>query len=77
MTTDDLAYALLSSGYTSTPVVWRGNCYICRDPEYAQMGLPLCRKCEECADGHVPADDSVCTDCGHDEYEECEPEEQA
>jgi hypothetical protein len=29
------------------------------------MGLPLCFKCERC-NGHVPADDSVCDDCGFD-----------
>jgi hypothetical protein len=45
--------------------LYRDYCYICRDPEYAAMGLPLCRRCGECG-GHVAADDCVCDDCGHD-----------
>jgi hypothetical protein len=45
----------------------RDDCYICRDPEFALMGLPLCTACEECG-GHVPADASICSDCGHDEF---------
>jgi hypothetical protein len=65
---DDPAYALLQDDYTSTPVVHRRGCYICEDPEFAQMGLPLCRKCPSCG-GHVAADDTVCDDCGEDEYE--------
>jgi hypothetical protein len=44
-------------------VVHRDGCYICRDPEFAVMGLPLCRKCPRCA-GHIAADDEVCDDCG-------------
>jgi hypothetical protein len=44
---------------------YRESCYICRDPEFAQMGLPLCRACPACG-GHVAADDVVCDDCGHD-----------
>ena len=46
------------------------NCYICRDPEFAQMGLPLCRPCAACLrereiPGHIPADDGKCDVCGH------------
>lgn len=50
------------------PVVHKEGCYICEDPEFAQMGLPLCRRCPWCK-GHVPADDSRCDSCGRDEDE--------
>jgi hypothetical protein len=45
--------------------VFRDNCYICVDPEFALMGLPLCRQCPECK-GHIAADDVTCEN-GHDE----------
>jgi hypothetical protein len=66
---DGLAFrtelALLSDDFTSTPdaAVHRDDCYICTDPEYAQMGLPLCYACRVC-NGHVPADGNRCDDCG-------------
>lgn len=64
---DDLAYVLLQDDFVTKPIegLYRGSCYICRDPEFAQMGLPLCYPCPVCG-GHIPADDTVCTDCGHD-----------
>lgn len=70
-TPDDPAYHLLTDSFTTTPKVTpRDTCYICMDPEFAQMGLPLCNKCPECVkngkEGHIAADDTVCTDCGHD-----------
>lgn len=65
---DDLAYKLVKDDFTSTPTVYRRGCYICEDPEFAQMGLPLCRACSACG-GHVAADDSVCDDCGVDEFD--------
>lgn len=61
---EDPAYALLQDGHTSAPEVFRDYCYICRDPEFAQMGLPLCKLCPVCKTGHVPADDEECSDCG-------------
>ena len=71
MKTSDPAYFLLTDGHTSTPEVHRDGCYICRDPEFAQMGLPLCKKCPRCTEGnngeaagHIPADDRQCDDCG-------------
>jgi hypothetical protein len=70
----DPAYDLLTDDFTSTPEpgVFDEHCYICTDPEFAQMGLPLCRPCPICQltgiPGHVPADDSLCTLCGADEY---------
>ena len=73
---DDLAHALLTDSFTSTPVVHRDGCYICEDPEFAQMGLPLCRKCPKCG-GHIAADDSVCDDCGYDEGPEPEDDDDA
>jgi hypothetical protein len=71
---DDPAQILLQDDFTSTPCVNDDDCYICQDPEFAQMGLPLCRKCKECekagrGDGHVPADDTICTICGADEMD--------
>lgn len=71
----DPAYWMLLDDFTTTPEpgVYREHCYICRDPEFAQMGLPLCRKCPECArnlkgtTGHIAADDNVCGDCGYED----------
>lgn len=65
MKKDDPAYWMLSSPFTSTPVpgLYRESCYICADPEFAQMGMSLCYACPEC-DGHVPADDVECEN-GH------------
>lgn len=61
---DDPAMVLLSDpNVFSTPKVHRRGCYICEDPEFAAMGLPLCRPCPECG-GHIAADDEVCDDCG-------------
>lgn len=73
MAREDLTPAekqLYDDDYTSKPVegIYRESCYICRDPDYAQMGLPLCRACPVCG-GHVPADDSVCEN-DHDELEQ-------
>lgn len=67
-------------------VARRPGCYICEDPEFELMGLPLCRPCPVCtllrnqptrADGgsrlvpygHVPADDTACSDCDQDAQE--------
>lgn len=63
MKPNDPCYFMLFDGVETTPVVHSQNCYICRDPEFAQMGLPLCRKCPVCG-GHVAADDTRCDDCG-------------
>lgn len=63
MQTDDPAYWMLSRGPTTTSTVFKNDCYICRDPEFAQMGLPLCYPCRKCG-GHVAADDTICDDCG-------------
>jgi len=65
----DPASWMLFDGVETTPVVYNANCYICNDPEFAQMGLPLCRKCPKCG-GHITADDTVCDDCGYDEYDD-------
>lgn len=102
---DDPAAWMLHDGKTSkhAPGVQEvgllHSCYVCADPEFAQMGLPLCRPCPECQrnqqdcqacggtgglpdhtpctdclstgklglPGHIPADDSVCDCCGHEE----------
>ncbi|ACH62532.1 gp75 [Mycobacterium phage Spud] len=79
MTPDDPAYWMLSSGKTTSTTVSDPSCYICRDPEFAQMGLPLCKPCPDCTAkesrdaGHVPADDEECTVCGFNlrVYYEC------
>lgn len=70
----DPAYWMLADGHVSTPVIYRESCYICRDPEFAQMGLPLCRKCAACG-GHVAADDTVCDDCGAEDGPDYGPED--
>lgn len=62
----DPAYWMLSDGVVSTPVVFSPDCYICIDPEYALMGLPLCRACPVCG-GHIAADDFRCDGCGLDD----------
>lgn len=46
--------------------IYREDCYICKDPEFAQLGMPLCRPCSVCG-GHVATDDCVCDDCGQSE----------
>lgn len=66
MKPSDPAYWLLEDpNIYSTPVpgLYRDNCYICRDPEFAQMGMSLCYACFEC-EGHVAADDIECEN-GH------------
>ena len=68
MRPSDLAYFLLTDGKTSTPTVHSDDCYICNDPEFAQMGLPVCKPCLACG-GHVPADDDVCDSCEAEQYE--------
>ena len=50
----------------------RDSCYICEDPEFSLMGLPLCYACSACG-GHVAADDTVCDDCHHDQMDDREP----
>lgn len=62
----DPAYALLQDDFTTTPTVFLKGCYICEDPEFAQMGLPLCTECVFCNTGHVAADSCVCDNCGED-----------
>jgi hypothetical protein len=63
MSEDDPAYWVLAAPFFTVPVIHREGCYICEDPEFAQMGLSLCSICPEC-EGHVPADDDECDDCG-------------
>lgn len=84
MAREDLTDAeklLYDDDYTSTPDpgVYDPNCYICNDPDFARMGLPLCRPCAKCqrdsgglAQGHVAADETVCSVCGHDDMDEYE-----
>ena len=71
MRPNDPAYSMLHDGIETIPVVYRRDCFICNDPEFAQMGLPLCRKCPVCH-GHIPADNCVCDDCGFDEQLDAE-----
>ncbi len=77
-TPDDPAYPLLLDDVVSVRRVHDPACYICMDPEFSQMGLPLCRPCPACrkagrGDGHIAADDSVCSACEFDEDEEVDP----
>ena len=71
MNPDDPAYFLLNSGSISTSNTYDENCYICRDPEFAQMGLPLCYACEGCGK-HVAADAGECEneECDYDRFTE-------
>jgi hypothetical protein len=48
------------------PEIYNPNCYICRDPEFALMGLPVCKPCPMCG-AHAAADDCEC-DNGCDIY---------
>lgn len=79
MKTSDPAYWMLKDGHTSTKEVHRDGCYVCDDPEFAQMGLPLCKPCPQCSTdegpaGHIPADDYECDDCGYSLMDELPPE---
>lgn len=74
MKPSDPAYFLLERGLKdptqrSKTTVYKEGCYICEDPEFSLMGLPLCQPCSKCG-GHVAADDSVCDACGHDQSED-------
>lgn len=62
----DPAYRLLTDDFTSSTTVYKEGCYICEDPEFAQMGLPLCYPCWSCG-GHVAADDTICDACRKDQ----------
>lgn len=44
----DPAFWMLLDGHESIPVVHLDSCYICRDPEFAAMGMPLCSPCPQC-----------------------------
>lgn len=75
MRKDDPAYWLLEEGLSGkrevkVSPVYNSYCYICNDPEFALMGLPLCYPCNQCG-AHVPADDGVC-DNGHDQEDMCD-----
>ncbi len=63
---DDPAQWMLNDEFTSKPVVHKDGCYICEDPEFAQMGLPLCYPCLYCG-GHVAADGTICDKCGKEQ----------
>ena len=66
---DDPCQFMLHDDFVTIPKFKRAGCYICEDPEFAQMGLPLCYVCKWCQ-GHVAADDTVCDDCGKYQREE-------
>ena len=82
MKPNDPAYWMLQKGlkeaeddpenynWRSKTTVYDKDCYICNDPEFSLMGLPLCRECCACKNndrglGHVPADDDRCSICEH------------
>lgn len=67
------AYWMLEEGLAdptkrSTTNVYSRGCYICDDPEFSLMGLPLCYACFVCGE-HVAADNMECGACGHDHCE--------
>ena len=41
------------------------NCYICRDSDFRDYGLPLCFPCPDCK-AHVAADAGECSECDWD-----------
>jgi hypothetical protein len=59
MKPSDAAFWMLLDDKTSVPVVHRDGCYICEDPEFAAMGLPLCFPCPACV-----RKQQVCGACG-------------
>lgn len=72
MKVDDPAYWMLQNGLdemegrrapgwvTQThPEIYKASCYICRDPEFALMGMSVCKPCPTCG-AHWAADDSDC-----------------
>jgi hypothetical protein len=69
----DPAFELLTDNFYTVPAVHRDGCYICEDPEFAAMGLPLCTACPACVrrqetcgackgTGGYP-DKTPCSDC--------------
>jgi hypothetical protein len=67
----DPAYWMIEEGMNNPSSrtktsVHKSGCYICEDPEFSLMGLPLCYPCAKCG-GHVAADDCICDDCGQDQ----------
>jgi hypothetical protein len=48
--------------------VYSETCYICRDSDFRDYGLPLCYSCPFC-EGHIAADDTECDNCGKDARE--------
>lgn len=67
----DPAYWMFEQGLSdpskrSTSTVHKDGCYICEDPEFSLMGLPLCYPCVKCG-GHVAADDTVCDVCNYED----------
>lgn len=75
MPASDPAQALVKSRHFTVPTVYRQSCYICRDPEFALLGMSLCRPCPACENGHIAADDVTCDDCGFDLQEAWEREQ--
>lgn len=57
---------MLHDEFTSKPTVHKDGCYICEDPEFVQMGLPLCYPCQYCG-GHVAADAIICDNCNKEQ----------
>jgi hypothetical protein len=79
MKPSDPAYWMLEEGLSGMRAikkseVYNSDCYICNDPEFALMGLPLCYPCVICGT-HTPADDCVC-DNGHDQMEYWEQQQE-
>ena len=48
----------------SAKTIHKDGCYICEDPEFERMGLPLCYACPTCG-AHVAADEAGCKECGY------------
>lgn len=63
---DGYAGDLFTPEWITPKAAHRDGCYICEDPEFALMGLPLCYFCPSCKTGHIAADNTVCDDCGRE-----------
>lgn len=72
---NDPARDMLKDHFVTQPKVYRETCYICKDMEFARMGMPLCNLCCNCAsegmEGHIAADDNTCEDCSHVLCQQC------
>lgn len=67
MPADDPARVMMDNLATfSVPTIYREFCYICRDPEFAMIGMSLCYPCQKCGEHNAADDGPECPHCGYD-----------